>query len=36
MIISSPVYYRNVSAQLLSLLDRHYAVRVEKPIEGKV
>jgi len=36
IIISSPVYYRNVSAQLLSLLDRHYAVRVEKPLEGKV
>jgi len=36
IIISSPVYYLNVSAQLLSLLDRHYAVNVEKPLEGKV
>jgi len=36
IIISSPVYYRNVSAQLLSLLDRHYAVRAERPLEGKV
>ncbi len=36
IIISSPVYYLNVSAQLLSLLDRHYAVHVEKPLEGKV
>jgi len=36
IIISSPVYYLNVSAQLLSLLDRHYAVKVEKPLKGKV
>ena len=36
IIISSPVYSRNVSAQLLALLDRHYAVNVEKPLEGKV
>ena len=36
IIISSPVYYLNVSAQLLSLLDRHYAVDGEKPLEGKV
>ena len=36
IIISSPVYYRNVSTQLLSLLDRHYTIRVEKPLEGKV
>ncbi len=36
IIISSPVYYLNVSAQLLSILDRHYAVHIEKPLEGKV
>ena len=36
IIISSPVYYLNVSAQLLALLDRIYAVNVEKPLEGKV
>ena len=36
IIISSPVYYLNVSAQLLALLDRHYALDVEKPLEGKV
>ena len=36
IIISSPVYYLNVSVQLLSLLDRHYAVNIEKPLEGKV
>ncbi len=36
IIISSPVYYLNVSSQLLSVLDRHYAVRFDKPLEGKV
>ncbi|MFX0004974.1 MAG: flavodoxin family protein [Candidatus Hermodarchaeota archaeon] len=36
IIISTPVYYLNVSAQLLSLLQRIYAVNVEKPLEGKV
>ncbi|MFX1323882.1 MAG: flavodoxin family protein [Promethearchaeota archaeon] len=36
IIISSPVYSRNVSAQLLAVLDRHYAVNIERPLEGKV
>ncbi len=36
IIISSPVYYLNVNAQLLSLLDRYYAVNSTKPLEGKV
>jgi len=36
IIISSPVYFLNVSAQLLALFDRHYAVDAEKPLEGKV
>ena len=36
IIISSPVHFLNVSAQLLTLLNRHYAVDVEKPLEGKV
>jgi len=35
IIVASPVYYRNVSAQLLAVLDRHYAVREERPLEGK-
>ena len=35
LIISSPVYSRNISAQLLAVLDRHYAVRLERPLEGK-
>ncbi|MFX1410247.1 MAG: flavodoxin family protein [Promethearchaeota archaeon] len=36
IIVSSPVYSRNISSQLLSILDRHYAVNVERPLEGKV
>ncbi|MFX1568559.1 MAG: flavodoxin family protein [Promethearchaeota archaeon] len=36
IIISSPVYFLNVSAQLLALFHRHYAVDSEKPLEGKV
>jgi multimeric flavodoxin WrbA len=36
IIVSSPVYSRNVSSQLLSVLDRHYAVNRERPLEGKV
>ncbi len=35
IVISSPVYYRNVSPQLLCILDRHYAVESEKPLAGK-
>jgi multimeric flavodoxin WrbA len=35
IILSSPVYSRNVSAQLLALMDRHYAVREERPLQGK-
>jgi len=35
IILSSPVYSRNVSAQLLALMDRHYAVREQRPLEGK-
>ncbi|MFX0023683.1 MAG: flavodoxin family protein [Candidatus Hermodarchaeota archaeon] len=36
IIVSSPVHFLNISAQLLTLLNRHYAVDVEKPLEGKV
>jgi len=28
--------YRNVSSQLLSVLDRHYAANIDRPLEGKV
>lgn len=36
IIISTPVHFLNVSAQLLALLNRHYAVDGERPLEGKV
>ena len=35
VIVSSPVYSRNICAQLMALLDRHYAVNVERPLQGK-
>jgi len=35
IIVSSPVYSRNICAQLMALLDRHYAVSEERPLEGK-
>lgn len=36
LIISSPVYSRNICSQLMAVLDRHYAVKKERPLEGKV
>ncbi|MFX1372031.1 MAG: flavodoxin family protein [Promethearchaeota archaeon] len=36
IIISSPVYSRNMSSQLLSVLDRHYSQKFDRPLEGKV
>ena len=35
LIISSPVYSRNICSQLMAVLDRYYAVHVERPLEGK-
>jgi len=35
IILSSPVYSRNISSQLMAVLDRYYAVYVERPLEGK-
>lgn len=35
IIVSTPVYYRNVSAQLKAVFDRHYAVAAEQPLRGK-
>jgi len=35
LIVSTPVYYRNVSAQLKAVFDRHYAVTPEQPLRGK-
>ena len=36
LVISTPVYYRSVSAQLLAVLQRIYAVKHEKPLSGKL
>lgn len=36
IIIASPVYSRNICSQLLAVLDRHYAVNRERPLEHKV
>lgn len=36
IIVASPVYSRNVCAQLMAVFDRHYAVNIERPLEGKV
>ncbi len=35
VIVSSPVYSRTVAARLMALLERHYAVNEERPLEGK-
>lgn len=36
LIIGSPAYYRNVTAQLKALFDRCYAFGDKRPLEGKV
>lgn len=36
LIIGSPVYYRNVSAQLKALFDRSYVTNDKKLLEGKL
>ncbi|MCL5260831.1 MAG: flavodoxin family protein [Gammaproteobacteria bacterium] len=35
IIIASPVYSRNICSQLLSVMDRHYAVSKIRPLQGK-
>jgi multimeric flavodoxin WrbA len=35
LLLASPVYSRNVCAQLMCVLDRHHAVNVERPLAGK-
>lgn len=35
VIIASPAYYRNVTAQLKAVFDRTYATKLKKPLEGK-
>lgn len=34
-VVASPVYWRNMTAQLIAVLHRHYAVRAERPLAGK-
>ena len=36
LIVATPVYSRNVCAQLMAVFDRHYAVKLERPLYGKV
>lgn len=35
LLVASPVYSRNICAQLMAVLDRHRAVNVERPLAGK-
>jgi multimeric flavodoxin WrbA len=36
LIVASPVYYRNITAQLKAVFDRTYAVQNSRPLAGKV
>jgi multimeric flavodoxin WrbA len=36
LIIASPAYYRNVTAQLKAVFDRSYATRASRPLAGKI
>jgi multimeric flavodoxin WrbA len=36
IIVGSPVYYRNICSQLMAVLERTYAVREKRPLEGKI
>ena len=36
IIISSPVYSRNICSQLMAVMDRSYGISAERPLEGKV
>jgi multimeric flavodoxin WrbA len=36
LILSTPVYSRNVSSQLMAVLDRSYGTSQRRPLEGKV
>ena len=35
LLVATPVYSRNVCAQLMCVFDRHHAVGVERPLAGK-
>lgn len=36
LLVASPVYYRNINAHLMAVLERHYAILPEKALTGKV
>ena len=36
LVISTPVYSRNVCSQVMAVMDRHYAVKNTRPLEGKL
>jgi multimeric flavodoxin WrbA len=36
LIIASPAYFRNVTAQLKAVFDRSYAIRSKNPLSGKL
>ncbi|MBN1976823.1 MAG: flavodoxin family protein [Anaerolineae bacterium] len=35
LIVATPVYYRNVCAHLMAVMERHYGVREKRPLAGK-
>jgi multimeric flavodoxin WrbA len=35
LIISTPVYYRNISSSLMAVFERHYACKRTRPLQGK-
>lgn len=35
ILISSPVYYRNISSRLMAVFERHYAYKQTLPLRGK-
>jgi multimeric flavodoxin WrbA len=36
LILASPVYHSNISAQLMAVLNRRYAVKASRPLQGKL
>jgi len=36
LILASPVYHSNISAQLMAVLNRRYAVKTSRPLQGKL
>jgi multimeric flavodoxin WrbA len=36
LVVSTPTYSRNVCSQVMAVMDRHYAVKQSRPLEGKL